>query len=80
MPFRETRTLRKVLESSSRDGASLLTDGRDVYGLGRLRSDYPALPRPRRPEDLLLLAALFRPSRCARHRQLVTQQSRIRPH
>ncbi|OYN76231.1 diadenylate cyclase [Mycolicibacterium sphagni] len=40
--IRDTRTLRKVLETSSRDGASLLTDGRDVYGLGRLRPDYPA--------------------------------------
>ena len=39
--IRDTRTLRKVLETSSRDGASLLTDGRQVYGLGRLRPDYP---------------------------------------
>lgn len=39
--IRETRTLRKVLETSGRDGASLLTDGRDVYGLGRLRPGYP---------------------------------------
>jgi hypothetical protein len=38
---RDTRTLRKVLETSSRDGASLLTEGSHVYGLGRLRPDYP---------------------------------------
>lgn len=40
--IRDTRTLRKVLETSTRDGAALLTDGRDVYGLGRPRPDYPA--------------------------------------
>jgi hypothetical protein len=38
----ETRTLRKLLEISSRDGESLLIDGRNAYGLGRLRKDYPA--------------------------------------
>lgn len=37
----ETRTLRKLLEVSNSDGESLLTDGRAVYGLGRLRTDYP---------------------------------------
>jgi hypothetical protein len=35
------RTLRKLLETSNPDGASLLTDGNVVYGLGRLLSDYP---------------------------------------
>lgn len=35
----ETRTLRKLLETSSRDGESLLVDGRSVYGLGRLREE-----------------------------------------
>jgi hypothetical protein len=38
----ETRTLRKLLETSSREGESLLTDGSEVYGLGWLRADYPA--------------------------------------
>ncbi len=38
----ETRTLRKLLETSSRDGESLLTDGDEVYGLGRLLKGYPA--------------------------------------
>lgn len=37
----ETRALRKLLETSSLDGDSLLTDGHAVYGLGRLRADYP---------------------------------------
>ena len=38
----EARALRKLLETSSLDGDSLLTDGRAVYGLGRLRvDDYP---------------------------------------
>lgn len=35
----ETRTLRKLLETSSRDNESLLADGRSVYGLGRLRTE-----------------------------------------
>jgi hypothetical protein len=39
----ETRTLRKLLETSSRHGMSLLTDGSVVYGLGRMRADYPAM-------------------------------------
>ena len=38
----ETRTLRKLLETSSRLGESLLTDGTEAYGLGRQRADYPA--------------------------------------
>jgi hypothetical protein len=37
----ETRALRKLLETSSRDGESLLTDGHSIYGLGHLRPDYP---------------------------------------
>jgi hypothetical protein len=37
----ETRTLRKLLETSSFRGDSLLTDGKEVYGLGRKRADYP---------------------------------------
>jgi hypothetical protein len=37
----ETRTLRKLLETSSRTGGSLLTDGAEVYGLGRLKHSYP---------------------------------------
>ena len=42
VPVGETRTLRKLLETSSRLGESLLTDGSEAYGLGRLRADYPA--------------------------------------
>jgi hypothetical protein len=38
----ETRTLRKLLETSSKDGESLLTDGEEVYGLGHQRDSYPA--------------------------------------
>jgi hypothetical protein len=41
VPIRETRTLRKLLETSSRHGESLLTDGSVAYGLGRQRADYP---------------------------------------
>jgi len=41
VPVRETRTLRKLLETSSRHGESLLTDGSVAYGLGRQRADYP---------------------------------------
>ena len=41
VPVSETRTLRKLLETSSRHGESLLTDGSLVYGLGRQRADYP---------------------------------------
>ena len=37
----ETRTLRKLLETTSFRGESLLTDGNEVYGLGRRRADYP---------------------------------------
>ncbi len=37
---RETRTLRKLLELSGRGGPSLLTDGDEVYGLGRLNDSY----------------------------------------
>jgi hypothetical protein len=40
VPISETRTLRKLLETSSRHGESLLTDGSVVYGLGRQRPDY----------------------------------------
>jgi hypothetical protein len=42
VPVGETRTLRKLLETSSRHGESLLTDGTEAYGLGRQRADYPA--------------------------------------
>jgi hypothetical protein len=42
VPIGETRTLRKLLETSSRGGESLLTDGNEVYGLGRQRDGYPA--------------------------------------
>jgi hypothetical protein len=38
--LRETRTLRKLLELSGRQGAALLTDGDEVYGLGRLNDRY----------------------------------------
>jgi hypothetical protein len=41
VPISETRTLRKLLETSSRHGESLLTDGSLIYGLGRQRADYP---------------------------------------
>lgn len=41
VPVGETRTLRKLLETSSRHGESLLTDGGVVYGFGRLRDEYP---------------------------------------
>ncbi len=41
VPVDETRTLRKLVETSSRHGESLLTDGSVVYGLGRLRDEYP---------------------------------------
>ena len=42
VPVGETRTLRKLLETSSRHGESLLTEGSKAYGLGRQRPDYPA--------------------------------------
>jgi hypothetical protein len=42
VPVGETRTLRKLLETSSLHGKSLLTDGSEAYGLGRQRADYPA--------------------------------------
>jgi hypothetical protein len=41
VPISESRTLRKLLVTSSRHGESLLTDGSLVYGLGRQRADYP---------------------------------------
>jgi hypothetical protein len=41
VPVGETRTLRKLLETSSQRGESLLTDGSVAYGLGRQRADYP---------------------------------------
>ena len=41
VPIDETSTVRRLLETSSRHGESLLTDGSVVYGLGRLRADYP---------------------------------------
>ncbi|WP_156763144.1 hypothetical protein [Mycobacterium sp. E787] len=41
VPVSETRTLRKLLETSSFHGESLLTDGNEVYGFGRQRPDYP---------------------------------------
>jgi hypothetical protein len=37
VPLSESRALRKLLEISSLDGDSLLTDGRAAYGLGRLK-------------------------------------------
>src|SRR6266568_1943411 len=43
VPVRETRTLRKLLETSSRHGESLLTDGSVAYELGRQRADYPSM-------------------------------------
>jgi hypothetical protein len=36
----ETRTLRKLLETSSSRGASLLVDGAKAYGLGQVHDDY----------------------------------------
>jgi hypothetical protein len=41
VPVGETRTLRKLLETSSQRGESLLTDGSVAYGLGRQQADYP---------------------------------------
>jgi sensor domain DACNG-containing protein/sensor domain DACNH-containing protein len=41
VPVGETRTFRKLLETSNRQGESLLTDGSQAYGLGRQRADYP---------------------------------------
>jgi hypothetical protein len=41
VPITDTRTLRKLLETSSRHGESLLTDGSVAYGLGRQSADYP---------------------------------------
>ena len=44
VPLRETRTLRKLLETSRREGDALLTNGAVAYGLGDIRSSYdPAL-------------------------------------
>jgi hypothetical protein len=37
----DTRSLRKLLETSSRSGESLLTDGERAYGLGHRKPDYP---------------------------------------
>lgn len=37
----DTRSLRKLLETSSRGGESLLTDGERAYGLGHRKPDYP---------------------------------------
>ncbi|BBZ31738.1 hypothetical protein [Mycolicibacterium confluentis] len=37
----ETRALRKLLETSSRNGESLLTDGEVAFGLGRRKANYP---------------------------------------
>lgn len=37
----DTRALRKLLETSSLSGDSLLTDGERAYGLGHLKQDYP---------------------------------------
>lgn len=53
IPLRETRTLRKLLEMSSRDGPALLTDGDDAYGLGRLDSAYD--PGSERAFEILVL-------------------------
>jgi hypothetical protein len=36
-----TRAFRKLLETSRADGQSLLTDGEELYGLGRLKPGYP---------------------------------------
>lgn len=40
VPMRETRTIRKLLEMSSGDGAALLTNGSEAYGLGTINSTY----------------------------------------
>lgn len=37
----ETRALRKLLETSSLGGESILTDGEVAYGLGRRKANYP---------------------------------------
>jgi hypothetical protein len=42
VPVKETRTLRKLLEVSSGDGAALLTNGSVAYGLGRIKDSYDA--------------------------------------
>jgi hypothetical protein len=42
VPVKETRTLRKLLEMSSNDGAALLTNGSVAYGLGRVNESYDA--------------------------------------
>jgi len=38
--LRDTRTLRKLLELSDRDGPALLTDGDEVYGIGGVNDSY----------------------------------------
>jgi hypothetical protein len=38
----ETRAFRKLLETSLTNGESLLTDGDELYGLGRLKPGHPA--------------------------------------
>jgi hypothetical protein len=50
---RETRALRKLLELSGRGGPALLTDGDEVYGLGRLNESYD--PASERVFELLVL-------------------------
>ncbi len=40
VPVKETRTLRKLLEISSRGGAAVLTNGRAAYGLGSINATY----------------------------------------
>lgn len=40
VPLRDTRTLRKLLEISSRGRRSVLANGRVAYGLGTIRDDY----------------------------------------
>jgi hypothetical protein len=41
-PMNETRTMRKLLETSRTDGAALLTDGSVAYGLGDAKATYHA--------------------------------------
>lgn len=40
IPLSETRTIRKLLETSSREGHALLTNGVMAYGLGDVRQEY----------------------------------------
>jgi hypothetical protein len=42
VPVRQTRALRKLLETSSPDGAAVLMDGAIAFGLGSIKSTYEA--------------------------------------